>query len=87
MKTTTLVRNGISMEMVSLISRLVEMIPWPARRCAMGDVTLSLLDGKHRVAESVFGWSHALTHNSFSMNRSHMLDPFDKIPDALEAQP
>ncbi len=59
MKTTTLVRNGISMEMVSLISRLVEMIPWPARRCAMGDVTLSLLDGKHRVAESVFGWSRS----------------------------
>jgi hypothetical protein len=33
------------------------------------------------------GRTHALTHNSFSMNRSHMLDPFDKIPDALEAQP
>ena len=23
----------------------------------MGDVTLSLLDGKHRVAETVFGWN------------------------------
>src|ERR1035437_3906723 len=59
MKTTTLARNGISMEMVGLISRLVDLIPWPARRCAMGDVTLSLLDGKHRVAESVFGWSRS----------------------------
>ena len=57
MKTTTLERNGVSTEMVGLISRLVDLIPWPARRCAMGDVTLSLLDGKHRVAENVFGWS------------------------------
>ena len=57
MKTTTLARNGVSAEMVDLISRLVDLIPWPARRCAMGDVTLLLLDGKHRVAENVFGWS------------------------------
>jgi hypothetical protein len=47
------------MEMVGLISRLVGMIPWPERRCAMGDVTLALLDGKHRVAEHVFGWSRS----------------------------
>ena len=57
MKTATLTRNGVSAEVVNLISRLVELIPWPERRCAMGDVTLSLLDGKHRVAEDVFGWS------------------------------
>ena len=56
MKTTTLARNGVSTEMVGLISRLVDQIPWPARRRAMGDVTLLLLDGKHRVAENVFGW-------------------------------
>lgn len=59
MKTATLARNGVSTEMVELISRLVDLIPWPARRCAMGDVTLSLLDGKHRVAENVFGWSRS----------------------------
>ena len=57
MKTTTLARNGVSAQTVELISRLVESIPWPARRRAMGDVTASLLDGKPRVAESVFGWS------------------------------
>ena len=56
MKTSTLVRNGISPELVGLVSRLVDLIPWPVRRSAMGDVTLSLLDGKHRVAEDVFGW-------------------------------
>ena len=59
MKTTTLAQHGVSTEMVGLISRLVDSIPWPARRCAMGDVTLSLLDGKHRVAENVFGWNRS----------------------------
>jgi Rhodopirellula transposase DDE domain len=57
MKPTTLARNGVSAQTVELISRLVESIPWPDRRRAMGDVTASLLDGKPRVAESVFGWS------------------------------
>jgi hypothetical protein len=60
MKTSTLVRNGISPEMVGLILRLVVLIPWPVRRCAMGDVTLTLLDGKHRVAEDVFGWGRTV---------------------------
>ncbi len=60
MKTSTLVRKGISKELVGLISRLIDLIPWPARRCAMGDVTLSLLDGKHRVAEDVFGWGRSV---------------------------
>jgi len=57
MKTSTLARNGVSAEMVNLIGRLVELIPWPERRCAMGDVTVALLDGKQRVAENVFGWN------------------------------
>jgi hypothetical protein len=59
MKTATLERNGISKEVVALVSRLVDLIPGPGRRCAMGDVTLSLLDGKHRVAEDVFGWNRS----------------------------
>ena len=57
MKTTTLARNGVSTQMVDLIGRLVESISWPARRRAMGDVTIVLLDGKRRVAENVFGWN------------------------------
>ncbi|NOY69701.1 MAG: transposase [Deltaproteobacteria bacterium] len=59
MKTSTLVRNGVSTELVELISRLVDLIPWPSRRSAMGDVTLLLLDGKKRVAEDVFGWGRS----------------------------
>jgi Rhodopirellula transposase DDE domain len=57
MKTSTLERNGVSTEMVDLIGRLIDLIEWPARRRAMGDVTMALLDGKQRVAEDVFGWN------------------------------
>ena len=57
MKTSTMIRNGVTPQMVDLISRLVKMIPWPERRSAMGDVTISLLNGKPRVAEDVFGWN------------------------------
>jgi hypothetical protein len=57
MKTSALERNGVSAEMVDLIRRLIDLIEWPARRRAMGDVTMVLLDGKRRVAEDVFGWN------------------------------
>ena len=36
MKTSTLVRNGVSAELVGLISRLIDLISWPVRRRAMG---------------------------------------------------
>jgi hypothetical protein len=57
MKTSTLERNGVSTKVVDLIGRLVDLIEWPTRRRAMGDVTIALLDGKQRVAEDVFGWN------------------------------
>lgn len=57
MKTSVLARNGVSKETVELLSHLTAMTPWPSRRKAMGHVTLSLLDGKSRIAEKVFGWS------------------------------
>jgi len=60
MQTSTLDRNGISADFVDLVSRLVDLIPWPERRRAMGDVALALLDGKHRVAEDVFGWGRSV---------------------------
>lgn len=59
MKPTTLARNGVSMELADLVARLVNMVPWPVRRQAMGDVALSILDGKPRVAEDVFGWNRS----------------------------
>lgn len=59
MKTSILNQKGISPETVALISRLVSLIPWPNRRQAMGDVTITILDGKSRVAEEVFGWNRS----------------------------
>lgn len=59
MKTSIQIRNGVSSQIVELIVRLVDLIPWPVRRAAMGDATLSLLDGKPRIAEDVFGWNRA----------------------------
>jgi hypothetical protein len=44
---------------VALIFRLVSLIPWPDRRRAMGDVAMTLLEGKPRVSEEVFGWRRA----------------------------
>ena len=57
MKPTTLERNGVSPETAALIARLVDLIAWPVRRVAMGDVALTVLDGKQRTAEVVFGWN------------------------------
>ena len=56
MKTSILEQNEIDIGVVELVQRLVDMISWPARRQAMADVTNTLLDGKPRVAEDVFGW-------------------------------
>lgn len=49
--------NNVTAETVSLICKLVARIPWPDRRVAMGEATLTLLSGSARIAESVFGWS------------------------------
>jgi hypothetical protein len=70
MKTSILSRNKIPAQVVALISRLVELIPWPLRRQAMGDVTLSLLNGKHRVAEEVFGWNRATVELGVNESRT-----------------
>lgn len=59
MKTSTVIWNGVTPQVIELVGRLVDMIPWPGRRSAMGDVIISLLDGKSRVAEDVFGWSRS----------------------------
>jgi hypothetical protein len=73
MKTSTVIRNGVSQQMVDLIVRLVDMIPWPIRRSAMGDVTMSLLEGKPRVAEDVFGWGRAAVELGINEFRSKIV--------------
>lgn len=57
MKKSVVERNGVSKDMIDLLSRTVALVPWPGRRKVMGDIVVTLLDGKVRVAEDVFGWS------------------------------
>ena len=38
MKSSTLIRNGVTLQMAELIGRLDHMISWPDKRSAMGDV-------------------------------------------------
>ena len=59
MKKSLLEKNQIPECAVELAGRLVQCIPWPARRRAMAEVTLTLLAGKARLAEAVFGWGRA----------------------------
>jgi hypothetical protein len=59
MKTSILQQNEIPIAVVELVQRLVARIPWPERRPAMADATQTLLKGKPRVAETVFGWGRA----------------------------
>lgn len=73
MKTSIQVRNGVSSQMVDLVVRLVDLIPWPIRRSAMGDVTTSLLGGKSRVAEDVFGWNRATVELGMNEFRTKVL--------------
>jgi len=91
MKTSTLVRNGVSADLVDLVSRLIDLIPWPERRRAMGDVTLMLLDGKHRVAEDVFGWGRSVVQvgiNEFKTGISCVNDISTRLkPKTEERQP
>ena len=73
MKTSTLIRNGVSQQIMDLITRLVDSIPWPDRRSAMGDVALSILDSKPRVAEDVFGWNRNTVELGMNEFRSKVL--------------
>ena len=56
MKRSILQQNEIPIPVVELVQRMVDRIPWPTRRQAMADATKTLLKGKPRVAEAVFGW-------------------------------
>lgn len=59
MKKSILEKNHVPECVVELAARLVARVAWPARRQAMAEVTLALLAGKPRVAETVFGWARA----------------------------
>lgn len=91
MKTSIVVRNGVSQQFVELITRLIDQIPWPSRRSAIGDVVMSILDGKPRVAEDVFGWGRATVELGMNECRTKILCVNDlsarKRPRAEEKDP
>ena len=73
MKTSTVIRNEVTPLLYDLIGRLISMIPWPERRDAMGDVIISLLDGKPRIAEEVFGWNRKTAEWGINEFRTQIL--------------
>jgi len=73
MKTPTVIRNGVTPQMVELIGRLADMIPWPVRRSAMGDVIVSIFDGKPRVAEDVSGQGRSTAKPGMNEFRTKIL--------------
>lgn len=91
MKTPTVIRNGLTPQVTELIGRLADMIPWPVRRTAMGDVIISLLDGKSRVAEDVFGWNRNTAELGMNEFRTKILCSNDlsnrRKPKAEEKEP
>ena len=70
MRTSTVFRNGVSQPLVDLILCLIDMIPWPIRRSGMGAVTTTLLDGKPRIAEDVFGWGRATVELGMNLKKA-----------------
>lgn len=91
MKTSILSQNGVSQQIVDLVSRLVDLIPWPLKRSAMGDVTASLLNSRIRVAEDVFGWGRSTVELGMNEFKSKILCVNDlsarKKPKAEEKDP
>ena len=64
MKIAILDRQGASPQVVDLIARLVDSIPWPQRRSAMGDVTLAQANGLG--SGSMTRWSAEARHQFMS---------------------
>ncbi len=91
MKTSTVIRNEVTPLLYDLIGRLISMIPWPERGDAMGDVIISLLDGKPRIAEEVFGWNRKTAEWGINEFRTQILCLNDlssiKKPYASEKNP
>ena len=73
MKVSILQQNEVPDAIVDLVGRLVDKIPWPDRRVAMADATKTLLNGKARVAEDVFGWGRTTVELGVNELRTGMV--------------
>jgi hypothetical protein len=56
MRVSVTERNHLSNELISLLDRIVQQVPWPQRRQAKADIVDTLLNGEIRAAEDIFGW-------------------------------
>jgi len=57
MKISSADQKGLNENMISLLQRIVKLVPWPERRRAKSDIVETLLDGQVRAGEDLFGWS------------------------------
>jgi hypothetical protein len=73
MKQSIVERKGLATEELDLIERLIALIPHNERRSAMGDVTRTLLEGKSRLAETVFGWNRHTVKVGLNEHRTGIL--------------
>lgn len=56
MNVSVVSRKGLDEVTLDLLQRLVGKIPWPLDRQAKADIVATLLDGRLRLAEEIFGW-------------------------------
>lgn len=57
MKMSIAAHKGLNEDVILLLKRIVKQVPWPERRKAQADIVETILDGKLRAAEDLFGWS------------------------------
>jgi hypothetical protein len=56
MRVSVTEKNHLSSELIALLDRLVQQVPWPQRRQSKADIVDTLLNGEIRAAEDIFGW-------------------------------
>jgi hypothetical protein len=57
MRISVVEKKNLTAELISLLDRIVQQVPWPNRRQVKADIVDTLFEGKIRAAETVFGWS------------------------------
>lgn len=70
MKKSILEKHGINTSVIEILDFIIALIPWPNRRIAIGYVVATLLDGKPRTAEKVFGWKRTMVQLGVDEYRS-----------------
>lgn len=67
-------KNHLSKELISLLDRIVQKVPWPQRRQVKADIVDTMLDGEIRAAEDIFGWGRngiAIGREEYQRGQKH----------------